>query len=186
VELTPGYDPLKAAQVAAFFALKQGGEINVLKLAKLLYLTERESMARYDAPMFYDRLVSMDHGPVTSITLNLINGLLPHADWSSVIADRSGHMVGIGPDVSYGTLDRLSRADLRILDDLWERFGAWSQYELRDYTHQQCPEWEDPRGSSDPIPHERVFKFLDKKHPDALAKEVNDHRRLAALWLESV
>ena len=33
-----------AAQLCAFFALKEGGGINIVKLMKLLYLAERESM----------------------------------------------------------------------------------------------------------------------------------------------
>jgi hypothetical protein len=54
--LLPGYDVGKAAQAAAYFALKSGSSINVLKLCKLLYLAEREFMARYDTPMFYESL----------------------------------------------------------------------------------------------------------------------------------
>ena len=54
-----GYKERKAAQTAAFFALRSGGSINILKLAKLLYLAERESMEKFDEPLFYDRLVSM-------------------------------------------------------------------------------------------------------------------------------
>jgi hypothetical protein len=55
----PDYNVRKAAQVTAFFAKKQGGAIDVLKVAKLLYCS----------------IVSMPHGPVTSMTLNYINGL---------------------------------------------------------------------------------------------------------------
>lgn len=76
-----GYDVTKAAQVIAFFALKQGGSINVLKVTKLAYLAERECMARYDEPMFYDELASLPEGPVPSITLNLMNGSFQDDRW---------------------------------------------------------------------------------------------------------
>ena len=46
-----GYSARKAAQVAAFFAIKEGGAINVLKLAKLLYLSDREHLSQYDFPI---------------------------------------------------------------------------------------------------------------------------------------
>src|SRR6478672_1543419 len=36
----PGYNVRKAAQVTAFFAKKEGGAIEVLKVAKLLYLAD--------------------------------------------------------------------------------------------------------------------------------------------------
>ncbi len=69
------YNARKAAQVAAFFALSEGGKINVLKLVKLIYLADRSAMEAFEAPILNDKFVSMDHGPVNSITLNLINGL---------------------------------------------------------------------------------------------------------------
>lgn len=174
-----GYNERKAAQVAAYFALRSGGTINVLKLAKLLYLAERESMARFDEPMFYDRLVSMDHGPVTSITLNNLNGLGQSEAWSQFVSGREGYQVGAVGDLTIDQLDELSRADLRILDHLWQSFGAMSGYQLRDWTHKNCPEWEDPHGSSEPIPHNRVFKFLGKQDANDLAEAIHERRNLA-------
>lgn len=174
-----GYNERKAAQVAAFFALKQGGRINVLKIAKLLYLAERRFMERFDEPMFYDKLVSMDHGPVTSISLNLINGLLEGEDWSKFITDRDGYDVGVVTGVELDDLDHLSKADVSILAELWDEFGVMNQYQLRDWTHRHCLEWENPHGSSEPIRHDRVFKFLQKKNADELAENVHAYRSVS-------
>ena len=146
--MLPGFDAKKAAHVAAYFALKSGGSINVLKLSKLLYLAERESMRLYGEPMFYDRLVSMDHGPVTSITLNLINGDTQSPMWSEVIAPRRNYSVKARTGTVVERLDQLSKADISILDGLWRRFKSFDQYRLRDWTHNNCPEWKDPNGSS--------------------------------------
>jgi len=173
-----GYKERKAAQVAAFFALKSNGSINVLKLAKLLYLAERESMRRFDEPLFYDKLVSMDHGPVASISLNNINGLIESPHWSEFIADRAGHEVGLVPGKGFADLDDLSKADLKILEDLWSTFGDYDRYALRDWTHNNCQEWENPCGSSEPIPHDRVFKFLGKNNADSLAEAVRAYRSI--------
>lgn len=174
-----GYKERKAAQVAAFFASKSGGKINVLKLAKLLYLAERESMQRFDEPMFFDRLVSMEHGPVTSISLNHVNGLLESEHWDEFVSDRSGHFVGLVEGQTEDDFDQLSRADKRILNDLWEKFGEMDRYQIVDWTHKNCPEWEDPNGSSNPIRHDRIFKFLQKKNAEDLAKDVISYRNVA-------
>ena len=61
----------KVAQMAAYFAECSGGTINILKLIKLMYLADRESMHRHGTPISFDRFVSMDHGPVPSQSLNL-------------------------------------------------------------------------------------------------------------------
>jgi uncharacterized phage-associated protein len=67
----------KAAQVAAFFLYRAGGQLEILKLMKLMYLAERGSYEKFGEPMIGDKLVSMDNGPVLSITLNHMNHFLP-------------------------------------------------------------------------------------------------------------
>lgn len=173
-----GYDEHKAAQIAAYFALREGGQINVLKLAKLMYLAERESMEAFDEPMFYDKLVSMDHGPVASISLNHINGLIPSDVWPRFLKGRNGYDVVAADGLALENLDHLSRADLGLLESLWSRFGSFDQFRLRDWTHQHCLEWENPHGSSTAIPADRVFKFLKKAAPEMLADAVHEHRLL--------
>lgn len=74
-------------------------------------------------------------------------------------------------------LDELSRADRQVLDETWRDFGHMSQWDIRDYTHKHCPEWEDPLGSSNPIPYERVFKFLGKTDAAELAEAVRQESR---------
>jgi uncharacterized phage-associated protein len=178
--LVSGFDVSKAAQAVAFFALKAGGRINVLKLSKLVYLAEREFMSRHDTPMFYDKLVSMPDGPVASITLNLINGNLEDAKWASYVSRRVGYDICAATGITLSSLDNLSRADLSVLGDLWQQFGEFDKYQLRDWTHVKAniPEWNDPRGSSNPIHHEDVFRYLKKDNSLALAEDVEEYRRV--------
>jgi uncharacterized phage-associated protein len=178
--MQPWFNIRKAAQVSAYFALKQGGAINVLKLTKLIYLADRLFMERYDAPLLDDELVSMDHGPVNSMTYDCINGnQADRSDWNEFVADRSpfAYSIGVAPGVTVERLDELSRADRQVLDETWRSFGRMTQWEIRDYTHKNCPEWENPQGSSHPIPYERVFKFLGKEdHAAELAEAVRQDR----------
>ncbi len=174
-----GYKERKAAQVAAFFALKSGGTINVLKLTKLLYLSERESMSSFDEPMFYDRLVSMDFGPVTSITLNLINKNIENKHWSTFLGQRVDMDIEVTRDLDLTKLDDLSRADLLILNNLWNKFGHFDRFELAKWTHDNCPEWRNPNGSSLPIEHNYVFKFLGKENAEELAHDVSAYRKVS-------
>jgi uncharacterized phage-associated protein len=175
-----GYDIPKAAQAVAYFALKSGGSINVLKLSKLMYLAERESMKRYDSPMFYDELFSMPDGPVASITLNFINGDNEEAAWSQFVLPRSGFDISAVKNVSPEMMDSLSAADLEILDDLWKQFGDFDRYKLRDWTHvkENIPEWKDPNGSSYSIQHKDVFAYLGKDGA-SLQKDVEEYRQLS-------
>ncbi len=178
--MRPWFNVRKAAQVAAFFARESGGTINVLKLVKLIYLANRIAMERNDFPLINDNLVSMDHGPVNSLTFDYINGCQEErSEWEKLITDRAYYAVGlVDQNVSVDDFDELSDADLEALAKTWQQFGHLDKWELRDYTHDHCPEWEDPDGSSYPIPYERVFKFLGKPHSDALAQRITEQRRI--------
>jgi uncharacterized phage-associated protein len=179
---TPWFNVRKAAQVCAFFALKAQGQINVLKLIKLVYLADRRFMEKYDSTMLNDKLVSMPHGPVNSLTLNYVNGMLLDEEWDRFIADRERHMLAIsGPQLAIDDLDELSAAELECLEETWSTFGHFDQFALREYTHQHCPEWEDPHGSSFPIPYARIFKFLGKtESAEELEEKVLSERQVAA------
>lgn len=174
----------KAAQIAAFFARKEGGTINLLKLVKLIYLANRRAMERYDYPLFDDYLYSMDHGPVNSTVLDLINGARKDAEeWEEFVTSRSHNNVGLRQKRrAFSDLDELSDADLGVLNFIWERFGKKDKWELVDYTHKHCPEWEHPRGTSVLIPYERIFKVLGKKHSLELAQQIENQRALDAAF----
>jgi uncharacterized phage-associated protein len=180
-----GYSVKKAAQVVAFFAYRAGGEINILRVSKLIYLSDREFLSQYDVPILYDRLVSMPHGPVTSVTLNYINGLFEDSvDWDVYLAGRAGHFIGLARrEMTIDDLDQLSRAEIEVLERVWSRHKHRTPYELRDYTHEHCLEWEDPHGSSLPIPYERVFKFLNKHNSEELAGAIEEDRALLSVPL---
>jgi uncharacterized phage-associated protein len=183
VSLNPsqGFNIRKAAQVAAFFAKNSGGSINVLKLVKLMYLADREFMKRFDLPMLWDRLVSMPHGPVNSETYSFIDGQFTDAEnWDAFISDRNNHNVGLAnPATKDEDLDELSEADFEVLAATWATFGYMEPWQIRNYTHDHCPEWEDPDGSSNPIPYERVLKFLGKARSADTAEMIESQRQLS-------
>lgn len=147
------YNPRKAAQTVAFFAIKTGvNAINVLKVMKLVYLADRASIARHGFPILDERRVSMRNGPVNSFTYDYIKGEVPpHLDagWSEFVADRAGHDVGLAFNgMSVDDLDELSDAEIETLEGVWELFGGMDQWKLVDYTHhaENIPEWTDPKG----------------------------------------
>ncbi len=178
---TPEFNTKKAAQVSALFAQNQGGTIDVLKLVKLLYLADREFIKRYDEPILFDHPHSMNHGPVNSISYDLINGVEDDKHWNEYLDDRAGHKIGVRCAVDPMNLDQLSRAELKVLDDIWAQFGHMTKWEIRDYTHKECPEWEDPDGSSYSIPYRRIFAALGKADPNGLENRLEERKRVSRI-----
>ncbi len=181
------YSEKRAAQTAAFFISRAGGTIELLKLMKLMYLAERESLTRYGEPITGDVLVSMKHGPVLSITLDHINGFIDSEEggWESWISARAGHQLGLQPAHDPADkLTQLSDADMEILDFIWDKFGQYSKYKLRDITHEICSEWEDPGDTSQLIPYSRVLNCVGHK-PEVvreLEQRIRDEEELDKMF----
>jgi uncharacterized phage-associated protein len=168
------FDEKRAAQIAAYFLQKANGGMPLLKLMKLMYLADRRSIQLHGHPITFDRMVSMDHGPVLSTTLNLANGSIETGPdgWDAWISDRSGHNIALNHQFTRDDLDDLSNADLAVLDDVWETVGHLNKWQIRDYTHQNCPEWRDPHGSSIAISMEDILTAVGQSEMNATQQAV--------------
>lgn len=180
------YNPVKAAQVIAYLACKAPNRtLDVLKAIKLVYLADRESITTFGAPILDERRVSMPHGPVNSITYSHINGEhdLDACGWARFLEDRANHQLAVRAGVTDDDLDELSEADIQCLDAVWAKFGVMNKWDLRDWTHQRenVPEWEDPHGSSETIPLERIMSMVGVENAVAQSAIIEDHARIEHL-----
>lgn len=176
------YEPKKAAQLIAYLILKSGGQtLNVLKAVKLVYLVDRESIARFGFPVLDEKRCSLPHGPVNSLTYSYIAGDYDpeQSGWSEFLRDRENHNVALArPDIDVDSLDELSDADMECADVVWERFGAMTQWQLRDWTHdpRNIPEWEDPNGGSTEIPLQRIMHSVGVEGAENFTEVVETYR----------
>jgi len=149
------FDEEKATQTAALFLKLRGGRMHYLKLIKLLYLTDRAALLEWGVPVTSDRYVSMDNGPVLSGVYSLITEDRPKPVWSRFISAPLGeYEVEL---LREAPVDRLSRAEERLVAEVFAKWGHASRWELVDFLH-TLPEWKDPRGSSLPIHIRDILK----------------------------
>jgi len=176
------FNQRKVAQMAAFLLQRGRGRMKYIKLLKLLYLADRESMKQHGYPISGDQYVSMDHGPVLSQTFNLIKGAGKPQEqgWSHWIVDEADYGVSLRHKASRDVLDELSDADLDVLREIYTRFGHMSPWRLVDYAHRYCREWENPNGSSIPIRYETIFRALGRSPAEAkkLAARIEREHRI--------
>ncbi len=82
----------KATEASCELLQRAGGQLNIMKLVKLLYLLDRLSIDRRNIPVVGGDYLSMRNGPVTSEVLDLINsGRLfgdPDTRWDECVSDR--------------------------------------------------------------------------------------------------
>jgi uncharacterized phage-associated protein len=174
----------RATQAAARFLKLRGGRMSYLKLMKLLYLADRKALVDLGRPITYDAFFSMPQGPVLSRTLDLIGEEPPPQGgpsyWRQVIAPPENWEVALRRPNAAIPNDQLSEADEQIIDSIFGEFGHRSRWELVEYTH-TLPEYEDPEGSSIPIPVERILRVSGMDADDIEAiKDALAHETLVS------
>lgn len=148
------YDEDRAAHASRWLLKRHGGEMDRLKLVKLIFLADRMHLARYGRPIVGGRYVAMEHGPVASefltlIKTNQVSGVACLGSYKQVaLADADEEM--------------LSESDLEVLGEVNDAFGAYDTFRLRDYTHTFRAWIKNYKGgnSSFPLAYEDFFDDL--------------------------
>lgn len=161
--ITP-FKPLKAAQAAGvILAASNKSSISRLRLLKLLYIADRESLAERARPVTGDAVAAMEHGPVLSHIYDFIKVADKKLHPGSPANVWQAYFTNEGRDVVLTAAPgngELSRYEERKLREVTQRFLKKSDGYVRDYTH-KFPEYinNKPEGNTSiPIP---VDELLD-------------------------
>ena len=139
-----------------------------LKLIKLLYIADREALARWGKPITTDRYVSMKEGPVVSNVYNLIGSEpLPYEQsiWHKHIRTVADWDVELVSDPSN---DELSQAEEDLLQEVFRSHGHKNRWTLVEETH-RFAEWKAPGTSSIQITYREILKALHKDEKEISA-----------------
>jgi uncharacterized phage-associated protein len=157
----------KATQAAARLLKSRGSRMNYMKLIKLLYLADREALARWGRPITTASYPAMPHGPVLSQILDLINEQpdpsAAESPWSHHISEPERYEICLKqPDVP----GDLPEAEDALLDEISAKCGHLTRWHIRDLAH-TLPEWHDPQGGAFPITVADILK-AQHKSPDEI------------------
>lgn len=135
------FNERKATAVACYFLNRAGGELEDLKLMKLMYLSEREMILRANVGITGDSFFSMQNGPVLSETLRLMQGKSKIAGrevWNEHIEIPEQWKVKLRKIADQNVL---SEAEQLVLAEQWRQHGKKNKWKLVDLTH-TFPEWD--------------------------------------------
>lgn len=160
------FNERKAAQAAAHLINRSGGRMSYMLLVKLLYMAERKSLVERGRTITGDDLYALKDGPVVSHVLNLIRHGKSGSVWFDYISEKE-------PDYTVGlrlnhTAD-LSEAEVEVLDAIFNQYGHWNQFALRDHLHEILPEWKHPGITSVVIDPETILR-LEHKSDDEIKR----------------
>jgi uncharacterized phage-associated protein len=135
-----------AEHVAQFFLSlsepDEGDFISNLKLQKLCYYAQGFTLAMLARPLFADDIFAWDHGPVVPRLYHLYK---EHGSQAIPVPH------DFDPDV-------IAADEAGILREVWDVYGQFSAWKLRNMTHAEAPWKETPRGSV--ISHEALRQFF--------------------------
>ena len=157
--------------------------MSYMKLIKLLYLADREALARWGRPITTDTYFSMSKGPVLSHILDLIDeGPPPEEEpsfWAQHIISSGNYEVSLKEDPND---DLLSEAEEELLDSVFQSYGCLNRWKLVDLVH-KFPEWRDPQGGALPLEYGDILKALNKRPEEitAIVEELDQLARVDAL-----
>jgi uncharacterized phage-associated protein len=155
----------KAAQAAAFLLSLNRGRMNYMKLIKLMYLADRQSLIETGQPITGDRMVSMPNGPVLSMVLDAVNSgkrFYSRNTWHEYISTPEKYAVRLNKNTpNEADYDELSPHNIGVLRQIFAAFGKMTPWALVRYTH-TLPEWINPRGSSRAIDPATILRESGK------------------------
>ncbi|MBI4560385.1 MAG: SocA family protein [Candidatus Hydrogenedentes bacterium] len=162
------FDIEKAVQVVAYLLKHEPNrQASIMKLLKLLYIADRESLRDAGFPITGDDPVAMQHGPVLTRIYNLMKTPGDWEEptreedlWCQVFKRESGKLLTLLRDPGD---DLLSDYERQKLDEVLSKYGSLTAAELRGATH-EFPEWRNNEvgGSSVPIPLKDILEAVER------------------------
>ncbi|AJD49747.1 phage-associated protein [Isoalcanivorax pacificus W11-5] len=132
---------ISAVDVAKYFLVRDDREdaetgISNLKLQKLLYYAQGFHLAIFDKPLFSQNIEAWAHGPVVP----------------SVYHDYKQHgKSAIPAPEDFSPEESFTDEQLEFLNEVYEVFGQFSAWKLRNMTHEEAP-WQDYEEVAGTIP----------------------------------
>jgi uncharacterized phage-associated protein len=139
----PKFD--KIVELLLYLAERKPGA-DKYQAVKFFYLADREHLARYGRPITFDKYYALWYGPVASKALDLLEGdrwVLREAKIKSLPfkteagkAPNGSETIFISAPKRQINSDIFSKTDLRVFDEILEKYGHFSFKELMDLTHE--------------------------------------------------
>jgi uncharacterized phage-associated protein len=142
------FDIEKTIAAVAFLAKCEDGKLDMFLSIKMLYLADKKALESWGKTITGDKMVSMPKGPVLSTIYNLFKGIgsADHlAEWNANFGETVNNKIQLRKNPN---LDLLSEDELEALEAARNEIDSSAPWEVAEWLHKTCPEWEDPKGSS--------------------------------------
>jgi|HubBroStandDraft_6_1064221.scaffolds.fasta_scaffold1434249_1 uncharacterized phage-associated protein len=131
-------DPVELAK----YLVVKLGQIDHLKLQKLLYYIQSWHLAMFDKPLFEEDFKAWVHGPVLP---SVWRELKDHSTLNAKVRIKASFV----PAITARVEKKLQKGQIELIDDVLEEYGTKTGYHLECLTHSEDP-WKEARGDLPP------------------------------------
>jgi len=161
---------------AVMLRLSPCQRMNYMRLLKLLYIADRESLKETGRPIIGTKTIAMERGPLHSEVYDLIKGGHYNAPmWAEFIhTDRYEVELARNPGVLH-----LSQYEIEKLTETARAYEDMDEWEVARATH-AFDEWtaNRPEGTSAPIPMEAILDAVGRsKDKDEILRDAEELRK---------
>ena len=171
------FDERKAAQAAAHLLRRHGSSMPYIKLIKLLYLADRQSLIETGYTITGDRLVAMADGPALNRVLFFIEAPCAVSTAAGVNTSRT-RPTARSPTWASPLKESCRPMSATVLDGVCDTYGTYEPRALIECT-MGLPEWSDPNDRSrriDPRDILRAGGYSDGQI-ESVVEDVAAHQR---------
>ncbi|MEY4768618.1 MAG: hypothetical protein RL637_1257 [Pseudomonadota bacterium] len=137
---------ITAQNVAEYFLFKadenEDSDVSNMKLQKLIYYAQAFHLALFDKPLFNEEFEAWMHGPVCP----------------SIYREYKSYGSAPIPVNSDIELTMFSDEQLELLEEVYDVFGQFSAWKLRNMTHEETP-WKENEETGGIITKESMMEF---------------------------
>lgn len=185
MRVTFQFEPEKAVAAIVYLASRHLPHLTKAKICKLIFLADKNHLVRYARPVTGDRMCAMDHGPVPSEILDMLNSVIEEGAnspqrmlFENVVIDHKFEQPQFSArDFRLG--DFLSDSDIEALDAVIEAHGRKAFSELRAMTHElpaYKTAWDHRTNGSPRMEFEDFFEEDDDAIQGAYEAMIEDFR----------
>ncbi|MBD8390374.1 Panacea domain-containing protein [Dysgonomonas sp. BGC7] len=142
---------IKASLLFILKSFKEG--VDYIKLFKIMYFAQQESLVKYGKPIFNETFCALKHGPVPSFTYKcyqILDGRQPEVadlvNFNKVFKIEDSKVIPLEePDT-----DELSKTDIQFFNNAIENYKDVDSYDLSEISHDSA--WKEAymRSQDDP------------------------------------
>lgn len=159
----PKINETKVTEAAVLLITLEGGNLEYMKLVKLLYNIDREALKRWGRPITFDVMFSLPQGQILSGVLDMAKKRWSET-WNKHIANTDRyHLMVTNPLEDY-----LSAAEVALIKEIQKQYVGWDGQDMgkEHKDASKFPEYSDPDGGRIETRYEVLLRHLGFSEED--------------------